>query len=58
MNVNVSLEVGTLDQSEPSEKATFFASGVVPLALQSIPATLVSGDRLKSRTREELSLDT
>jgi len=53
LNVKVSDLVGTSYQSEPSENATFRAISVVPLAEQAIPATLVSGERLKSLTLEE-----
>ena len=58
----VCIPVGISLHDEPNEKATFFASGTWMLALRalwrSMPATEVSGDKLKSLTLGRRALGT
>ncbi len=50
VKVNVCDLTGTVTHEEPREKATLLTMGLLPFAEDAIPATRVSGDKLKSRT--------
>ena len=55
VNVKLADAAGTSTHGEPSEKATFLTSSFAP---KLIPASFVSGDKLKSLTAAEVLLDT